>query len=70
MRMVDLIEKKRDGYTLTKEEIGFVINNYVDKKIPDYQMSSMLMAIFFKGMTNEESAYLTEAILYSGEVID
>lgn len=70
MRMVDLIEKKRDGHVLTKEEIGFVINNYVDKKIPDYQMSSMLMAIYFRGMTNEESAYLTEAILYSGEVID
>ena len=70
MRMVDLIEKKRDGLKLSKEEIGFIINNYVDKKIPDYQMSSMLMAIFFKGMTNEESAYLTEAILYSGEVID
>ena len=70
MRMVDLIEKKRDGFELTKEEINYVITNYVDKKIPDYQMSSMLMAIYFKGMTNQESSYLTEAILYSGDQID
>jgi pyrimidine-nucleoside phosphorylase len=68
--MVDLIEKKRDGLKLSKEEIGFIINNYVDKKIPDYQMSSFLMAVYFQGMTNEESADLTEAILYSGEIID
>lgn len=70
MRMVDLIEKKRDGFELSKEEIGFIIQNYVNQSIPDYQMSSMLMAIFFRGMTDEESAHLTEAILYSGEVID
>lgn len=70
MRMVDLIEKKRDGFALTKEEIIFIIENYVDKKIPDYQMSSLLMAIFFRGMTNEESSALTEAILNSGEIID
>lgn len=70
MRMVDLIEKKRDGFELTKEEIIYIIENYVDKKIPDYQMSSLLMAIFFRGMTNEESSALTEAILNSGEIID
>lgn len=70
MRMVDLIEKKRDGYELSKEEILFVINNYTDKIIPDYQMSSMLMAIFFRGMNDEESTYLTEAVLNSGEIID
>ena len=70
MRMVDLIEKKRDGHELSKEEILYVINNYTDKKIPDYQMSSMLMAIFFRGMTDEESTYLTEAVLNSGEIID
>jgi len=70
MRMVDLIEKKRDGFSLTKEEIIFIIENYVDKIIPDYQMSSLLMAIFFRGMNNEESSALTEAMLNSGEVID
>ena len=70
MRMVDLIEKKRDGFQLTKEEIIYIIENYVNKNIPDYQMSSLLMAIFFVGMTNEESSALTEAILNSGEIID
>ncbi|MFK5883821.1 MAG: pyrimidine-nucleoside phosphorylase, partial [Candidatus Izemoplasma sp.] len=70
MRMVDLIEKKRDGHELSKEEVLYVINNYTDGSIPDYQMSSMLMAIFFRGMTDDESTYLTEAVLYSGEIID
>ncbi|KFZ25647.1 MAG: Pyrimidine-nucleoside phosphorylase [Candidatus Izimaplasma bacterium HR2] len=70
MRMVDLIEKKRDGYELTKEEIIFIIENYTNKIIPDYQMSSLLMAIYFKGMTTEESSALTEAMLNSGDVID
>lgn len=70
MRMVDLIEKKRDGHALSKEEINFIISNYTGKKIPDYQMSSLLMAIYFRGMNNEESSYLTEAMLYSGDTID
>ncbi len=70
MRMVDLIEKKRDGFQLTKEEIIYIIENYVNKNIPDYQMSSLLMAIFFVGMSNEESSALTEAILNSGEIIN
>lgn len=70
MRMVDLIEKKRDGYELTKEEIIFIIENYTNKIIPDYQMSSLLMAIYFKGMTTKESSALTEAMLNSGDVID
>ena len=70
MRMVDLIEKKRDGFPLSTNEIEFIIENYVNKKIPDYQMSSLLMAIFFVGMTNEESSALTKAILNSGETID
>ncbi len=70
MRMVDLIEKKRDGFALTTEEIEYIIENYVAKKIPDYQMSSLLMAIYFVGMTNEESSALTKAILDSGETID
>jgi len=70
MRMVDLIEKKRDGFHLSKEEISFIIENYVNKKIPDYQMSSLLMAIYFNGMSNEESSALTESMLNSGEIID
>lgn len=70
MRMVDLIEKKRDGFELTKEEISFIIKNYTDKKIPDYQMSSFLMAVYFQGMTDKESSYLTESMLHSGDIID
>jgi pyrimidine-nucleoside phosphorylase len=68
--MVDLIEKKRDGHVLSKEEINFIIDGYVKKDIPDYQMSSLLMAIYFKGMTEQEATDLTEAILYSGDIID
>lgn len=70
MRMVDLIEKKRDGLELTKDEIEFIINGYVAKEIPDYQVSSLLMAIFFKGMSKEEVNYLTGAMLHSGDIID
>jgi pyrimidine-nucleoside phosphorylase len=70
MRMVDLIEKKRDQHVLTKEEISFIINEYVKGTVPDYQMSSFLMAVYFNGMTDDEATYLTEAILNSGERID
>ena len=70
MRAVDIIEKKRSGFNLTEEEINFIINGYVKGDIPDYQISALLMAIFFQGMSNEESAYLTKAMLYSGDVID
>lgn len=70
MRMVDVIEKKRDGHTLSKEEIEFVINGYVKQEIPDYQISSFLMAVYFQGMDKEEVNYLTSAILYSGDIID
>lgn len=70
MRMVDLIEKKRDGIELTKEEINYIINGYVNKDIPDYQMSSFLMAVYFNSMTSKEATALTEAMLYSGDVID
>jgi pyrimidine-nucleoside phosphorylase len=70
MRMIDIIEKKRDGQALSKEEIFFLINEYVAEKIPDYQMSSFLMAVYFQGMSDEESSNLTEAILKSGEIID
>ncbi|MBO1304786.1 pyrimidine-nucleoside phosphorylase [Enterococcus sp. 669A] len=70
MRMVDLIEKKRDGNTLTKDEIEFIINGYTAKDIPDYQMSALLMAIFYQDMTDEEISNLTLAMANSGEIID
>ncbi|MGX2943612.1 pyrimidine-nucleoside phosphorylase [Enterococcus alishanensis] len=70
MRMVDLIEKKRDGQTLTKEEIDFIISGYTEESIPDYQMSALLMAIFYQDMTDEEITSLTMAMANSGEIID
>jgi len=70
MRMIDIIEKKRDGHALSKEEIFFLVEEYVKDQIPDYQMSSFLMAVYFQGMTDQESSLLTEAILKSGEIID
>jgi len=70
MRMVDIIEKKRDGGTLTEAEIAFVVSGYVKGTIPDYQVSAWLMAIYFQGMTDQEAAFLTQSMLHSGEVID
>ncbi len=70
MRMVDLIEKKRDGFELTKEEIQFLINGFTNGEIPDYQMSAFSMAVFFKGMTKDERVHLTEAMVQSGDQID
>ncbi|MGP1908311.1 pyrimidine-nucleoside phosphorylase [Metabacillus sp. JX24] len=70
MRIVDLIEKKRDGKELTKEEISFIIKGYTNGDIPDYQMSALTMAIFFKGMTKEERANLTMEMVHSGDTID
>ncbi|HAQ8163358.1 TPA: pyrimidine-nucleoside phosphorylase [Enterococcus faecium] len=69
MRMVDLIEKKRDGNELSKEEIEYIVTNYTNGKIPDYQVSALLMAIFYQDMTNEEITNLTLAIANSGDVI-
>ncbi|MBE5849809.1 MAG: pyrimidine-nucleoside phosphorylase [Lachnospiraceae bacterium] len=70
MLMVDIIRKKRDGGSLTKEEIDFFINGYVKGEIPDYQVSALMMAIFFKGMNDEETGNLTLAMLHSGEKLD
>lgn len=61
---------KKDGHALTKEEIEFVVNGYTNDDIPDYQMSSLAMAIFFQDMTDEERAYLTMAMVESGDQID
>jgi pyrimidine-nucleoside phosphorylase len=70
MRMVDLIEKKRDGQELSTAEINFIISGYTDGSIPDYQMSALTMAIVFRGMTERERADLTMAMVRSGEQID
>lgn len=69
-RFVDLIQKKKNGETLTKEEIDFMITDYVAGKNPDYQMSAMLMAIYFNGMENEELAAFTLAMRDSGDLVD
>ena len=68
--MVDVIEKKRNGGTLTKEEITFFINGYTKGTVPDYQVSAFLMAVYFKGMNAEEQAHLTMAMVESGDQID
>jgi len=70
MRMVDLIEKKRDGKELTKEEIHHIIKGYTSGDIPDYQMSAFTMAVYFQGMTAQERAELTMAMVHSGDTID
>ncbi|GGI41169.1 pyrimidine-nucleoside phosphorylase [Mammaliicoccus stepanovicii] len=70
MRMVDIIAKKRDGKELTKEEIEFFIKGYTNGDIPDYQASSFAMATYFQDMTDNERAYLTMAMVESGDQID
>lgn len=69
-RMVDVIEKKRNGEKLTNEEITFFVNGYTDGSIPDYQASAFLMAIYFQGMDAEEQASLTMAMVETGDQID
>ncbi|GGA27951.1 pyrimidine-nucleoside phosphorylase [Paenibacillus physcomitrellae] len=70
MRMVDLIEKKRDGGELLTEEINYIIEGYTRGEIPDYQVSALAMAIFFQDMNERERADLTMAMVHSGDVID
>ncbi|MFS0863474.1 pyrimidine-nucleoside phosphorylase [Fredinandcohnia sp. 179-A 10B2 NHS] len=70
MRMVDLIQKKRDGMELSSEEISFIINGYTKGDIPDYQMSAFTMAVYFNGMTTQERADFTMAMVHSGDTID
>lgn len=70
MRMVDIIEKKRDGKALNTEEIEFFVSGYTNGDIPDYQVSSLAMAIFFQDMNDDERAALTMAMVNSGDKID
>lgn len=70
MRALDIIVKKRSGESLSQEEISFLIRGYVDGTIPEYQVSAFLMAVFFAGMTPEETGYLTREMIASGETID
>lgn len=70
MRMYDLIEKKKQGQPLTREEIHQMIEGFVAGEIPDYQMSAMLMAIYFRGMNEEEITYLTLEMAHSGDTVD
>lgn len=70
MRAVDLIQKKKEGYAHTKDEIYFLVENYVNGNIEDYQMSAWLMAVCFQGLTDEETAYLTSAFVDSGDILD
>ena len=70
MRMYDIIYKKRMGNELTHDEIKFAVNGYVNGEIPDYQMSALLMAICFQGMTGSETFNLTELMMKSGDIVD
>ena len=70
MRMTDIIEHKKQGLKLTKEEIEFFVKGYTNGDIPDYQASALAMAIYFNKMTNEETATLTLAMAQSGDMLD
>lgn len=70
MNILSIIEKKKNKQPLTKEEIRYFINGYTKEEIPDYQISSLLMAIRLNGMEDEEMFYLTEAMVNSGDIID
>ncbi|HHX50699.1 MAG TPA: pyrimidine-nucleoside phosphorylase, partial [Clostridia bacterium] len=66
MRTADLIQKKRNGLILSREEIDFLIKEYTTGRIPDYQMSALTMAIYFRGLNPEETVHLTSSMVNSG----
>ena len=70
MRMVDIIERKRDGETLSTAEIKWFISEYTNEKIPDYQISALMMAIYLNGMNQRETVDLTLAMAESGDQLD
>lgn len=70
MRVIDIIEKKRDGYELTAEEIDFFIQGYTRGDIPDYQAAAWLMAVYLRGMSERETRDLTLAMARSGDILD
>jgi pyrimidine-nucleoside phosphorylase len=70
MRALDVIVKKRDGEALSREEIAFLVQGYVKGDIPDYQIASWLMSVFFRGMTDSETGFLTEEMIASGDIMD
>lgn len=70
MRMYDLIMKKRNSLELSKSEIEYIIKDYVNGNIPDYQMSAFLMAVYFRGMTKAETLNMTMAVASSGDMVD
>jgi len=70
VRIIDIIAKKRDGKQLDEKEIIAVVKGYTDGELPDYQMAAFLMAVYFRGMTNEETSNLTLAMANSGQIID
>ena len=70
MRMYDIIAKKRDGNELSEAEISYLIKGYVNGSIPDYQMAAFLMAVYFNGMTEHETHYMTNEVAHSGDMVD
>ena len=70
MNILDIIDRKRDGYTLTNKEMKYAFYNYMNGNIPDYQMSSLLMAICIRGMNDKETLDLTDLFIESGEILD
>jgi pyrimidine-nucleoside phosphorylase/thymidine phosphorylase len=70
LRAVDVIQRKRDGHELSREEIAFFVDGYTKGGVPDYQASALAMAVFFRGMTPAETVALTESMMRSGELLD
>jgi pyrimidine-nucleoside phosphorylase len=69
MQVIELIQKKRDGGGLSRDELNFLVRNYTDDHIPDYQMAALLMATCIRGMNDEEISGLTDAMIHSGDII-